>query len=139
MKFETAEDRATERRVFDYMERCWNCNIIQLPEYSAIDGMIYNHDNTLTCLLEFRSYTRSHPMFLFNEDKRNHMLQLSELLKVPALFIARHNDPRTLLYIDVSEEPDEIEVGFERNNPHPDNYPQNVVKYKYERWSKISK
>ena len=62
MKFETAEDRATERRVFDYMERCWNCNIIQLPEYSAIDGMIYNHDNTFCkrerkLILQFKNTT----------------------------------------------------------------------------------
>ena len=93
--YETSNGRSMEHNLFNELSEKMNCICITTPKLCAVDGLICRLDGSLWCLAEIKirsNHSNKYTTYLLSSEKHKNIIDISEILKVPALLIVKFTD-----------------------------------------------
>lgn len=124
-KFETSINKGNEHEVAKMISDATGYDMIEFGEFSSCDFLAASN-NKAVALVEIRVRSKMYDTFYFAKKKRDALLQLSELLRIPAYMAVKF--PNKIMYFDVSKEPDKYSYGG-RNDIRVPQDKEDLVEY----------
>jgi Holliday junction resolvase len=125
-KFETGKNKDNEHNVAKKISEFTGYDMIEFGEFSSCDFLASKNGKAIA-LVEVRVRSKMYDTFYFAKKKRDDLLTLSKLLRIPAYMAVQF--PDTLMYIDISREPDKYSFGG-RNDIRVPQDKEDLVEYK---------